>query len=47
MRRTLGAVLLASAVVAATAAATTTTDWIWPSQDPDGTQEKLLNVSTF
>ncbi|WP_041441174.1 S8 family peptidase [Thermomonospora sp. CIF 1] len=21
--------------------------WIWPSQDPDGIQEKLLNVSTF
>ncbi|WP_019816301.1 S8 family serine peptidase [Saccharomonospora saliphila] len=24
-----------------------TTDWIWPSEDPDGIQEKLLNVSTF
>ena len=24
-----------------------TTDWTWPSQDPDGVQEKLLNVATF
>jgi len=24
-----------------------TTNWIWPSQDPDGIQEKLLNVSGF
>ncbi len=23
------------------------TDWIWPSEDPDGVQEKLLNVATF
>jgi subtilisin len=22
-------------------------NWIWPSQDPDGTQERLLNVSAF
>ncbi len=24
-----------------------TDDWIWPSEDPDGTQEKLLDVSGF
>jgi subtilisin family serine protease len=24
-----------------------TTNWIWPAQDPDGTQEKLLNVAAF
>ncbi|WP_034269290.1 S8 family peptidase [Haloechinothrix halophila] len=24
-----------------------TTDWTWPSEDQDGIQEKLLNVSTF
>jgi subtilisin len=24
-----------------------TSNWIWPSQDPDGTQEPLLNVATF
>lgn len=24
-----------------------TTNWTWPSQDKDGVQEKLLNVSTF
>jgi subtilisin len=24
-----------------------TLNWIWPSQDPDGTQEPLLNVATF
>jgi subtilisin family serine protease len=24
-----------------------TTNWIWPSQDPDGIQEMLLNVATF
>lgn len=24
-----------------------TTDWTWPSEDKDGIQEKLLNVSTF
>lgn len=26
---------------------TGSTNWIWPSQDPDGIQEKLLNVSTL
>ena len=24
-----------------------TTNWIWPSQDPDGVQERLLNVAAL
>jgi hypothetical protein len=35
------------AALGATPAAATTNNWTWPSEDPDGIQEPLLNVAGF